>query len=120
MTSVSTLTILAPDLLAARKFYCDMLGFAVAADYGPDLTKLQNDGCALLLARCAQVARPDYPAAAQFALGLAVADAGAELKRLKAAGVELIFDEPQDFPAGRFIAVRDPAGNVVELLQFNP
>lgn len=120
MTSVSTLTILAPDLSAARKFYCDVLGFAVAADYGPELTKLQNDGCALLLARCEQAARPNYPGTAQIALGLAVADISAESERLKAAGVELIFAEPQDFPAGRFIAVRDPAGNVVELLQFIP
>jgi predicted enzyme related to lactoylglutathione lyase len=26
--------------------------------------------------------------------------------------------EPQEFPGGQFIAVRDPSGNVVELLQF--
>ena len=119
MPSISTLTILAPDLPAATKFYCGVLGFAIAADYGPDLTKLQHDGCALLLARCEQAGRADYPATAQIALGLAVADVDAELTRLKATGVELIFDQPQEFPAGRFIAVRDPAGNVVELLQFN-
>jgi len=119
MSSLSTLTVLVPDLAAAQKFYCDVLGFAVEASYGPELIKLQHAGCALLLSRCERVSRPDYPLAAQIALGLAVGDVGAELKRMKTAKVELVFEQPQEFPAGRFIAVRDPAGNVVELLQFN-
>ncbi len=119
MPSLSALTILAPDLAAAQKFYCGLLGFAVEANYGPELIKLQHDGCALLLNQCARPSRPDYPLAAQIAIGFAVADVDAELKRLRAAQVDLVFDQPQEFPAGRFIAVRDPAGNVVELLQYS-
>lgn len=118
MPTISALTILAPDLAAAQKFYCDLLGFAIEASYGPDLIKLQHAGCSLLLCRCERASRPDYPAAAQVALGLAIDDVDAELKRMKAAKVELVFDQPQEFPAGRFIAVRDPAGNVVELLHY--
>jgi len=119
MPSLSTLTVLAPDLAAAQKFYCDLLGFTVEASYGPELIKLQHAGCALLLSRCERASRPDYPLVAQIALGLAIEDVDAELKRMKAAKVDLVFDQPQHFPAGRFIAVRDPAGNVVELLQFS-
>ncbi len=119
MPTVSALTILVPDLGTARKFYCDLLGFKVEAHYGPDLVKLAHDGCAVLLSRCERASRPDYPLAAQVAVGLTTGDVDAELQRLRRAGADLVFDAPQDFPAGRFIAVRDPAGNVVELLQFN-
>lgn len=119
MPTVSALTILAPDLGAAQKFYCDLLGFAVEAHYGPELIKLKHDGCSLLLCRCERPSRPDYPLAAQVALGFAVADVDAELSRMRRAQIDLVFDAPQEFPAGRFIAVRDPAGNVVELLQYS-
>ena len=119
MPSISALTLLVPDLGAAQKFYCDLLGFAVEASYGPELIKLQHAGCSLLLSRCERASRPDYPLAAQVAIGIAVGDVEAELTRLRRAKVEIIFEHPQDFPAGRFIAVRDPAGNVVELLQFS-
>ena len=51
--------------------------------------------------------------------GLAVADAAAELARLRGRGADLVFDAVQPFPMGVFIAVRDPGGNVIELLQFN-
>jgi lactoylglutathione lyase len=119
MSSLSTLTILAPDLDAAQKFYCGLLGFAVEASYGPDLVKLRHAGCAILLGRCERPSRPDYPQAAQVVPGLAVADVAGELKRLRAAKVDIVFGEPQEFPAGIFIAARDPAGNVIELLQFN-
>ncbi len=119
MCSISALTILAPDLGAAQKFYCDLLGFAVEANYGPELIKLQHAGCSLLLSRCERASRPDYPLTAQVAIGIAMDDVDTELTRMRRAKVELVFEQPQEFPAGRFIALRDPAGNVVELLQFN-
>ena len=119
MSSFSTLTILVPDLVAAQKFYCGLLGFSVETSYGPDLIKLQHAGCSLLLGRCEHKSRPDYPLAAQITPGLAVADVDAELERLRAAKVDLVFAQPQEFPVGRFIAARDPGGNVIELLQFN-
>jgi catechol 2,3-dioxygenase-like lactoylglutathione lyase family enzyme len=118
MPALSALTILVPDLPAARGFYCDVLGFTVETSYGPALVKLQHPGCALMLSQCERPAQPDYPATAQVVLGLAVADIEQELKRLQAAQVKLLFTEPQPFPAGRFLALRDPAGNVVELLKF--
>ncbi len=51
-------------------------------------------------------------------IGIATDDVEAAAKRLKTMGADLITTEPQEFPGGRFIAVRDPAGNVVELLEF--
>jgi len=119
MSSISAISIFVPDVAAAEKFYCGLFGFTVEKSFGPELTKLRHEACSLLLCQCAQASRPDYPAAAQVALGFAVKDAAAEAKRLAKAGVEFVFAEPQEFPAGQFIAIRDPGGNVVELLQYN-
>lgn len=120
MLSLTTLTIIAPDLAAAQKFYCDLLGFTVAAHYGPALVELTHPGVTLILSRGETSARPAYPLTAQVCPGFAVTDVDAEHARLRAAGADLVFDTPQPFPVGRFLAVRDPAGNVLELLQFKP
>lgn len=120
MLSLTTLTIIVPDLASAQKFYCDLLGFTVSAHYGPDLVELAHPGVTLMLSRGETAARPAYPLTTQVCPGFAVADVDAEHARLKAAGADLVFDAPQPFPVGRFLAVRDPAGNVLELLQFNP
>lgn len=119
MPTVSVVTLFVPDLGAAEEFYCDLLGFKVEARYGPEIVTLAHAGCAIVLNRCERATRPAYPRDAQVTIGLATADVDAELERLRRAGVEAIFNVPQEFPMGRFIAVRDPAGNVVELLQFN-
>lgn len=118
-TRLASVTLLVPDLRAARRFYCELLGFEVEQEFGPDLLQLRHAGCALLLSRCERVSAPAYPDSAQVALGVAVPDLGAELSRVRAAGIPLVVDEPQNFPGGRFFAVRDPAGNVIEFLQFH-
>ena len=40
-------------------------------------------------------------------------------EELREKGVELLYNEPQVFVAGLMMAMRDPSGNVLELLQFN-
>lgn len=120
MLSLTTLTIIVPDLAAAQKFYSDLLGFTVATHHGPDLVELTHPGVTLILSRGETSTRPAYPHSAQVCPGFAVGDVDAEHARLRAAGADLVFAEPQPFPVGRFLAVRDPGGNVIELLQFNP
>ena len=51
-------------------------------------------------------------------LGIATDDVAKHAERLRAKGATVLFDEPQDFPVGKFNAVKDPSGNVVELLEF--
>ena len=118
MPKLSALTLFVPDLASATAFYCDVLGFAVQANYGPELLQLQHDGVALILCRCERSTAPAYPSAAQAVPGFAIADAAAELRRLRERGVALVFDAPQEFPLGRFIAVRDPGANAIELLEY--
>ncbi len=119
MPSIQVLSLYVPDLPAAVSFYRDVLGFAVQAEFGPEIVQLRHDGLALILCACATATRPAYPTAAQAVPGLGVADAAAELARLRARGADLVFDTVQPFPLGVFVAVRDPGGNVLELLQFN-
>jgi lactoylglutathione lyase len=118
-THLAAVTLLVPDLRAARRFYCDVLGFAVEQEFGSDLVQLKHAACALLLSRCEQASAPAYPTTAQIALGIAVPDLDAELRRLRALEVPFVIDTPQEFPAGRFFAVRDPGGNVIEVLEFH-
>ncbi len=119
MPAISAITIFVTDLASARQFYCQLLGFTEEAQYGPELVKLRHEHCSLLLCLCAATSRPGYPVAAQVTLGFAVPDVAAQARRLGQAGVEMVFAEPADFPAGKFIAVRDPSGNVIEFLQYN-
>lgn len=118
MPALSALTCFVPDLDAATTFYCDVLGFTVKTRFGPDVVQLAHDGIALVLCRCERPARPEYPSTAQVTPGFAVTDAAAELARLRGLGADLVFDAPQEFPLGRFIVVRDPAGNAIELLEY--
>ncbi len=118
MPSIQVVSIYVPDLPAAIAFYRDALGFTVEAEFGPEIVQLRHDGLAFILCACATATRPAYPSAAQVVPGLRTADAAADLERLRRLGVELVFDRLQPFPLGVFVAVRDPGGNVVELLQF--
>jgi len=119
MPNLQVVSLYVPDLPAALTFYRDVLGFTVEAEYGPEIVQLKHDGVALILCACATATRPAYPTAAQAVPGLGIADAAAELARLRGLGADLVFDAVQPFPMGVFIAVRDPGGNVIELLQFN-
>ncbi len=119
MPSIQVISFYVPDLAAAVAFYRDTLGFAVHAEFGPEIVQLRHDGVAVILCACATATRPAYPSAAQVVPGLKIDDAAAELTRLRKLGATLVFDSVQPFPLGVFIAVRDPGGNVIELLQFN-
>ena len=116
MSAIAALSIYTPDVPSAVKFYTKHLGFEVEAEYGPEMVKLRNEGVALMLCHGPASKAPAYPTGA--IPGVPVKDVAAALKRLTGE-VELIHREPQPFPAGRFAAVRDPAGNVLELLEFS-
>ena len=58
------------------------------------------------------------PLIAATYVGIACDDVAARARKLAKKKVELVVPEPTEFPGGKFIAARDPAGNVVEMLQF--
>ncbi len=119
MAKISVITINVPDMDRAVQFYSDTLGFPVESkDWYPDIVQLQHEGFSLILYKVARPAEVDYPNVAQTVLGISTPNLRETLATLREQGVRVIHDEPQPFPAGIYAAVRDPFGNVVELLEF--
>jgi lactoylglutathione lyase len=118
MPQIAALSIYVDDLERAVTFYTELLGFAVRGRPAPVIVELDHDSPALVLCQAERPTRNGYPDGTGTVIGVATDDVASAAKSLRARGAELLFDDPQDFPGGKFIAVRDPSGNVIELLQF--
>jgi lactoylglutathione lyase len=119
MMNLAVITVQVHDMDAAVKFYTEELGFKVQWDMlAPQFVELESDGPLLLLQLCERPVDADYPKGACVMLNLAVEDAAAEFDRLRRSGARVIHDQLQKCPAGPFFGIRDPSGNVVELIEF--
>ncbi|HEX9563489.1 MAG TPA: VOC family protein [Gemmatimonadaceae bacterium] len=118
MPHIAAISIYVDDMDKAIAFYRDTLGFGVRARPVPFITELEHDGTALILCQAEQPSPMEYPVSGGTVIGIAETDIAARARELAASGVDLIHTSPQDFPGGQYIALRDPAGNVVELLEF--
>ncbi|NOT07731.1 MAG: VOC family protein [Gemmatimonadales bacterium] len=118
MTQIVAISIYVNDLDKAVAFYSEVLGFAVKARPVPFIVELEHEGPALVLCQAERPERLDYSKASGTVVGIMVKDLAAKLRELTAKKVELIHKTPEEFPGGKFVALRDPAGNVIELLQF--
>ena len=103
----------------ALEFYADKLGFEVVKrDHYPDFVLLKHD-YPIALHQVKQSASVNYPNQTGVVLGIAVDDLAEAIQRLSQQGVDFIHISPQTFLAGWYAALRDPAGNVHELIQLN-
>jgi catechol 2,3-dioxygenase-like lactoylglutathione lyase family enzyme len=120
MPHVALMQINVPDLDAAIKWYRDVLGFQLSPQHRhhPVAVDLVHHGTRLLLHRCDRPARIDYPHVAQTLLCIQTDDLIGKLDELRRRGVEVLHDTPEPFPAGTFAAIRDPWGNVHELVEL--
>ena len=118
MPKIAAVSIYVKDIEAAVKFYTVALGFAVRARPNPFIVELDHDTPALVLCQAEQVSASEYPTGTGTVVGIATRDVTEAAKSLAGAGATMRVGTPQPFPGGRFIAVEDPSGNVVELLQF--
>ena len=120
MTSVCVIGVYVDDMDKAVEFYCEKLGFQVAQRYDDGcIVRLENEGPPVILEKVDNAARSEYPGHSQFVLGIETDDIDTTSKNLRTKGVEFLHDKPQTFVAGLVMAMRDPSGNVLELLQFN-
>jgi catechol 2,3-dioxygenase-like lactoylglutathione lyase family enzyme len=117
MPQVASISIYVTDMEASIAFYRDVLGFGVKSRPVPFITELDHDGAALVLCQAEKGAKLDYPASSGTVIGLVSTNVAAAAKGFAKQQVPMVVAEPQEFPGGKFIAVRDPSGNVVELLQ---
>jgi catechol 2,3-dioxygenase-like lactoylglutathione lyase family enzyme len=110
-----------PDLEKAIKWYTEKLGFELSKDhyYPPQAVDLvQKGSIRLLLYKVEKRAKIDYPNVNQSVIIFKTKDLLVTMKKLKEKGVEFIYPEVIEFPAGLFNAFKDPFGNVHEIVQF--
>lgn len=120
VVSVCVIGIYVHDIVKAREFYCDSLGFKMKNEYEDGcIVQLEHDGPTLILEKVENMKEGQYPGHAQIVLGIETEDIRRRAKELKSKGVEFIIDKPTEFVAGQFMVMKDPSGNVLELLQFN-
>ncbi|AWP26109.1 Glyoxalase/bleomycin resistance protein/dioxygenase [Paenibacillus vortex V453] len=118
MPNLCVLSINVSNMDQAKQFYCDILGFQISKAYSEEIISLENEGLSLVLQKCDRITKTDYPHEAQVIIGIETADVSAAISKYKSQGVEVIFDTPQPCPPGLYSAIRDPFGNVIELLEF--
>ena len=119
MKSVCVIGVYVHDMEQALNFYCDTLGFQIRHTYDDNcLVHLENEGPALILEKTEKPSPNKYPEEAQIALGIETKNLDETVAKLSAKGVRFMHDTPQEFPAGLYMATKDPSGNVIEFLQF--
>lgn len=113
---------LAEDVPAAVDFYTKHLGFELTFQPAPGFAMLTRGLLRLILSGPESSGWRSTPAdvagPGRNRIHLVVDDLDAEGERLRAAGVNLRSDVVSG-PGGRQILVADPAGNLVELFQYN-
>jgi len=114
------------DLHAAREFYRDTLGFRVREPFGPDgpFELDLGPGPTVLVYQVAKAVPVEYGEQTGLTLVIHTDDLDGTVAAWRAKGVDLLsipWSQEESgiapCPYGRFIAFRDPFGNVHELLQ---
>lgn len=120
MSRFCVLTIQVTDLNEAINFYENVLGFEVSRLYeGGCIALLKHEGMSVVLNKVERIAATDYPHETQVVPAMETPDIEAALADFKAKGVDVVMEHPQPCPPGLFSAIRDPFGNVIELIQFS-
>ncbi|MFN2198333.1 MAG: VOC family protein [Anaerolineales bacterium] len=115
---LAVVSLRAPDVRAAALFYRDVLGLRLGGHHGPG-PHFDLDGIHLLILP----GQPDpapAPDELRFPrLAFAVPDLEAAVARLRAHGVDLPWGV-ESSADGRWVMFYDPAGNLIELVSFQP
>ena len=119
MPKVCVIQINVSDMEKAIDFYCGKLGFQVRSkDHYPQIVVLDNEPIPLILFKVAQKTVIDYGNVAQVLINIETSNLVNTLEELRNRGVAVIHQTPEPCPVGIYAAVRDPSGNVVELLEY--
>jgi predicted enzyme related to lactoylglutathione lyase len=121
LNGLSGATIWSEDLNNLLPFYRDVLGLKIASE-SPEFVSFgeRADGGAYLGAYLGLGTHSEVKGNAsdpyRHMVGLESNDVDADFARLTAAGVEFI-EKPTDYGGLRIATLRDPEGNIVQLLQ---
>ena len=124
MPKVSVIEIGVIDMDQAMAFY-EALGLEVAAKpFYPHFVELRHSASAqpgaakLILALKDRLVADPYSDGTQTLLGLEVESLAAFAEAAQSHGVTFVHAQPQAFPVGILNAVRDPFGNVIEIIEY--
>lgn len=117
MPKVAAITIYVHDMVKALEFYRDKLGFDIV-HASETIVHLECEALPIILEKESKPSTAKYPGTAQLVLGIATENLERTMVALKRVDVEFVHDSPQDFPGGVFAAIKDPSGNILELLEF--
>lgn len=109
------------NLEEAISWYTEVLGFELSKEhyYPPQAVDLiLKGGIRLLLYEVQKPTVIDYPNQAQSLIIFRTDDLRKIMTELLEKGVEFLYSEAKEFPAGIFNAFKDPYGNVHEIVQF--
>ena len=113
---LSGATIWSEDLNKLLPFYRDVLGLPVRHQTPGFVVFGEAEKAALALGTHSQV-HGGNPDPARHMIGLLTDDVTQDWKRLKDAHVEFV-EDPTDYGNVRLATLKDPEGNLVQLLQF--
>ena len=115
---LSAASIWSADLNNLLPFYRDVLGLEVAL-HSPRFVVLGEAGAPTIGLGTHSGVRGRNADPARHMVGLATDDLVADWTRLKAAGVEFV-EDPTDYGTVSIATLKDPEGNLVQLLQERP
>ena len=113
---IAVISLQAEDVPACTHFYRDVIGLPVLPHHAGDRPHFDLGGPILTILP----GRPDLPADPQPrfpVVAFSVPDLDQALEDLGAAGVDLPWGVESN-PAGRWALFHDPAGNLIELVQW--
>lgn len=97
------------DMAQARQFYTETLGYTLETD-SPSFVQFKTTDGAILALSTDEGSDP-------VELWWFVDDADATHETMRAGGVE-ISTPPKNEPFGRILAIKDPSGNILNMLQL--
>ena len=120
MPRICVVQINVADMDVAVDFYVRKLGFELRSRRSyPKVVELGQEQFTLLLYLVERPARVDYPKEAQILINIETANLEKDLERLRKLNVEVLHSAPVRCPVGTYAAIRDPSGNVLELLEYS-
>ena len=122
MLSVYIVQLNVVGLQAGIDWYTQVLGFRVSREnnflhHGTTVQLEHDQGFRLILHNARNPAKIDYPDDVQTMIVWQTPDLAGTMQQMQANGVEFIVSEPQEINVGRYVAFRDPFGNVHELIE---
>jgi catechol 2,3-dioxygenase-like lactoylglutathione lyase family enzyme len=112
---LAVVSLWAEDVPACAHFYRDVIGLQVVAHHSGDHPHFKLDGCYLTIQHGQPAFPPAEPRFPVLAISIPVLDQAIE--KLRNHGVDLPWGEETN-ENGRWVMFHDPAGNLVELVEF--